>query len=104
MVPVMPANNRLCLQLESFGLIGMKLPEKYKELQCFERRPFIGKLVGEGPLLETSKFSLYFQVVASLSSQGDPPLLVCGTFGTAIAPHTYFFQKARFFSKCNWKS
>jgi hypothetical protein len=47
----------------------MQTPWKIQgELRCFERRPFVGKWVGnKGPSLKTSKFSLYFQVVASIS-------------------------------------
>jgi hypothetical protein len=42
--------------MNKLSLVGMQLPEKYKKSD-------------EGPSLEMSKFSLYFQVVASLPTK-----------------------------------
>ena len=56
--------------MNKLSLIGMRLPEKYKE--NFDVSSEGPSLVtpDEGPSLETSKFSLiYFQVVASLPYQ-----------------------------------
>ena len=119
MVPVMPANSRLCLQLESFGLIGMQLPEKFKEnFNVLSEGPFITKLFQAKALRREVSWrrafarnvqvliSLYFSgsCIAIFTGRSPPPLWYVVPFGTAIAPHTYFFQKARFYSKCNWES
>jgi hypothetical protein len=54
-------------------MIGMQLPEKYKEnFDVSSEGPTSGVwpvTPDQGPLLETSKFSLYFQVVASLATK-----------------------------------
>jgi hypothetical protein len=54
------------------SLVGMQLPEKYKEnfdASSREGPSWYSVTSDEGLSLETSKFSLYFQVIASLPTK-----------------------------------